>query len=470
MRSIFRLATLAALVFLSAVAFAQQSLSITMRLSSTTVLLGEPVWVDVAVTNQSAHALRVGMGADCFGVRPIKIVIPEAEPALPQNVYRCYRGIAGSCASSGPSLLEPGDTLKRRYVLAGDFRIAHPGHYRIMLEKQISYAGALPGENPAGLMRNAVSQSANDEAFLDVQAADPARLLKLEQTLAAEYARPLTLNLQPTVAKVSATSPDAARRVKVSLDEQRMEALDVHNALGAGLAEYPAAGMESEYNGWIIRQWNYGLLALANLNTPEARRLVAQAADPSENLYRRWREYIHVADGLPVEKLTREALDNRRAAAIYTLARMGDSSYVPLLEKLAGDSSVEVRQQAISNLGLLGGETELPKLTEIARNAPNEMDRQEAITAMGDTHSLKAVPLLIELLALPDAGQPAASNDALMTLTHHQVQLTQQLSAEQLQGKWQQWWNENKGQASVYGPFDCAGNTGKPGSMDSGTR
>ena len=83
----------------------QSALDIQMTLSKTEVMLGEPVWVKVAVTNRSSDALWVGMGSDCFGVRPIMIVIPGAGPAPPENERRCSQRnvVGGSCYLGEPA-------------------------------------------------------------------------------------------------------------------------------------------------------------------------------------------------------------------------------------------------------------------------------------------------------------------------------------------------------------------------------
>lgn len=435
---------------------AQQALDIQMRLTKTTVLLGEPVWVDVTVTNRGGMALRIDMGADCFGNRPLKAEIPNAGPGIAQNERTCYQGFAGSCVSSGPSLLEAGDSLNRRYVLEGDFRITHPGNYRVLLEKTVSYAIAPPDEKPPSLMRNPVDQSAKDQLLLRVEPADAVKLLNLEQTLAAEATKPMPQVL-PTAVRMAPSNPDALRKAQEALNEKQLEALEARQSLAEGLAEYPAVGMEPVFNEWMISGTvNYGLKALSNLNTPEARRMVAQAADPSQDLYLRWRQHFHVADTQKVEKMTQESFANWRAMAIHVLARRGDQSYMTLLEKLAGNSSAEVRQQAILGLGLLGGEAELPKLVHLAQNGASEMDRQDAIQAMGDTTSLKAVPILIDLFTLPNADQPSSSDLSLMTITHHSLPPARQRTLAEYRTMWQQWWERNKGNVRAYGPFECS--------------
>jgi hypothetical protein len=80
---------------------AQQDLVIQMRLTKAKVLLGEPVWVDVTVTNRGATPLRIDMGTNCFGNRLLKAEIPNAAPGIPQKERRCYRVLVGAVYPPG---------------------------------------------------------------------------------------------------------------------------------------------------------------------------------------------------------------------------------------------------------------------------------------------------------------------------------------------------------------------------------
>ena len=82
-------------------------------------------------------------------------------------------------------------------------------------------------------------------------------------------------------------------------------------------------------------------------------------------------------------------------------------------------------------------------------------DRLNAITAMGDTQSLKVVPLLMQLFSRSDALRPAFTNLALMTLTHHFIRYDEQRAAAEYQAIWQQWWEQNRSNARAYRPFEC---------------
>jgi hypothetical protein len=70
-----------------------------MRLSKTTILLGEPVWVDVRITNRSDDVLRIEAGNHCIGKELLlKVQVPPAEPGSGERVScRLYGGYGGSC-------------------------------------------------------------------------------------------------------------------------------------------------------------------------------------------------------------------------------------------------------------------------------------------------------------------------------------------------------------------------------------
>lgn len=449
---------------------AQSALDIQMTLSKTKIMLGEPVWVNVAVTNRSSDALWISMGSDCFGMRPIKIVIPGAGPALPENERRCSERnvMGGSCPFSyPPPLLEPGDTLERRYFLEGDFRIEHPGTYQIVLEKEVRYWVAPAGEKQPDLARNATSEKAKDEAILDVRETDPAQLLRLEQGLAADAAK-LTPG-EPEPRKSPAEDDAAYQKARAIWDIKTMNASDAKGALIGGPIEFPAPGMETIFDDWLIAggpSANSGLSALSRLNTAEARVMLAKAAEGSPDLYARWVQHEEVGDPEQAEKILQSSFALWRRSAVHALSRMGDPTYAPLFEKLTSDTSTEVRREAILDLGIVGGEQELLKLLDIVRIDPDANDRGSAITAMGDTRTLAAFPLLLQLFTVPDAGEPSASNFALTTLTHHFVSFDGQRPAAEYQNLWRAWWTQNSAMARAYGPFECEGTIGALESTD----
>jgi HEAT repeats len=428
--------------------FGQSDLAIQMQLTKTTVLLGEPDWVEVVVTNLSDNLLSLDMGSDCFGTKPLKIEIPEAEQ-WDSAPLPCYGGIAGSCPSGGPPALEPGKTLTRRYVLTGNFRIAKPGGYTVRLEKLIRYEQGPP--QLGGQMTQ--EQTASAEMTLTALPADPVKLLSIEQDLAPQATARVTTPPFPVPANGQPYDVEALRRYEDERREIELEQLETRDSIVEGLAAYPAAGMEQTFEDWMVSGNTYGLAALLKLNTPDARRLIAKAADPSQELIARWRQHIRVAPTLDVEAVTQSELANWRQQAVIALGKTGDRSYLPLLEKLAEDPNPDVQSAAISNLGPLGGDQELPFLTLLVNS---DVDSFAAIQSMGQTASSRAVPVLIGLFDTRHASQ----NDldfSLSQLTHHQVPAADTLTPLEDQRAWQDWWVRNHATTRIFGPFeDCS--------------
>jgi len=434
----FTLLGLVALVG-STSALAQQDLDIHIQLTKTTVLLGEPVWVDVSATNRTKQALFIDFGTACAGQKPLKVQIPAAEPAVIEP-RRCDGGTMGSCSSGSIPTLQPGETLTRRYVLDGDFRITHTGSYKVLFEKMIRYAPVASGDSDLYLApTRATQQTAESTAELNVEAADPEKLLALEKADAE------TAMEKPPDPPLPSSSQDGIPLEKAALKKAmdrfhavQLESMLDHDRIAEGLSKYPAAGMEPVYLSWLesLRYTTYGLLALKRLNTPAAREALAKVAESQAKPNDSW-------------------FQSFRPQAVDALADLGDKTYLPLIERLLHDSNSSVQLSASSVLGLMGGEAELDLLAERARNGPTEGIRVEAIRSIGDTASLNAVPLLIDFVDLPDADEPDVSYYALRTVTHLEFPDPAHRPLHEVQSAWQQFWSLHQLNARAYGPYEC---------------
>jgi HEAT repeat protein len=238
---------------------------------------------------------------------------------------------------------------------------------------------------------------------------------------------------------------DEFRRANDERRKRERAEFEDRDSITEGLVAYPAAGMEPIFRAWLERGYldGHAITVLYHLNTAAARQVLAQLAESPA-------------------KPDDSAHQSHRLAAVYSLARMDDKSYVPLLERLAHDDNSSVRQQAILGLGMLGGEKELPFLTTLAREGATMSDRQNAIMSMGDTSSLKAIPILIDLIVLPDSDRPSASTVALPRLTHHYLPIVDRRSLLETQAAWQDWWKQNQRTARVYGPFEGSNGNAEP--------
>jgi HEAT repeat protein len=438
---IIKAIALGALLITTASAQSGSPLDVRMELTPATILLGEPAWVDVTVVNRSAGPLLVDMGNSCFGAKELIVQVPEAEPQIHDRKHCGVGMAAGSCMVELAVKIDAGATFKRRYVLSGDFRITRSGSYTVLLEKNFPYgpdAGELSDSGPRRNPHLTENQMVRIQQTLNVLPADHNKLLQIEQAEAQELAAPL-----PTLPFPPNAGIDLVRQISDDRRKLQQDASTAKYAMASGLIEYPTYGMEPIFSSWLDQNnttaADWALSALSHLNTPASRKILArQAASP--------------------DKPQDTSFQTHRWEAVEYLSNMGDKSYVPLLERLTRDRYHDVQRLSVRGLGLLGGEKELPFLNAIALNAKTMSDRQDAVMAMGDTGSLRAIPLLIELYTLPGSDE-STSEFALWTLTHHHVQLpyaTRMLTPQEAKVAWQNWWLQNQRTARVYGPYDCA--------------
>ncbi|MBV9270276.1 MAG: HEAT repeat domain-containing protein [Candidatus Eremiobacteraeota bacterium] len=256
-------------------------------------------------------------------------------------------------------------------------------------------------------------------ALLTVSRSNPQKLLAIER---AQAQRAITILLR------------AALQRSAENDELRERC-----ALAEGLAAFPTPGMEPNFTTWLDRQdfFEYGLLALYHLNTPQARAILAQHVGATSG-------------GLPPPDYQIE-----RWLAVEYLSKMGAQSYLPIFEKLVDDPVHDVQRSAVFGIGWLGRGKDLDLLARLARNGKTMQDRIDALQAIGESGSLEAVPVLIDLFTLPNADQPVSSNNFLNELTHHEILEASHADLARAQLLWRAWWTQNQQTARAYPPINC---------------
>ncbi len=407
-----------------------------MQLDPGSILVGQPIWVNVLITNRSDEALALDTGNSCFGAKEILISVPEAEQTKDAHPFCGVPG--GSCWVASPSNVSPGETVRRRYVVVGNFRITHAGQYTVYLQQIYRYGPAVvtqPGQ-PQPFSELGSRQRIHAQLSLDVSPADPQKLLQIEDSLAENAAMIPPRSTPPAGADI-----DELRR----WDEQRRQIEDddmFHRAsIADGIITYPAAGMEPIFRTWLEENnttpADWAMRALANLNTPESRAILEQQAashdKPNDLSYQ-----IH------------------RWVAIDDLIDMNDTHFLPVLETLVYDPYHDVQRTAVRALGILGREHELPLLNKLAHERRAEGDRADAIQAIGNSGTLKAVPLLIALYTSPNANEPGLPDYALLTLTHHDLPaIGRPRTPAEARAAWSEWWLQNKTTAHAYSLYDC---------------
>ena len=384
-----------------------------MRLSPSTIVQGEPVWIDEKITNRSPHTVTVEHPNGCLGTQPIA-VISDAQQTNGEHTS-CDGSV--ECLGKTPTPLRPGESLSYRFVLSGKFRITHPGRYGTVLKDAVRYWDGDVREPSRGR-----EQPVRLNVTLTVLPTGPQQLLTVERSLAAIVA--------PSGAKPRTNAQWA------KTEETKFQ-------IAEGLAAYPAVGMEPVFGDWLHDEslYDIALEALYHLNTPLARLMLSGVAVSLT-------ESTDVIVNPGAEKAEQLTVASRRQRAVTYLANMGDRSYLPLLERLAKDNDSSIVDSAIRGVGLLGREDAIPFLDSLALNDKNANLRQVAVEALGNTATLRAVPILIGYFGMKDLDP----SGALYTLTHHRMT---EGSAAEAKRNWRAWWISNGRTAKAYGPYDC---------------
>jgi len=410
-----------ALTIVSPMAHAQQDIEIKMELSKNTILLGEPVWVLLTARNVSKAPLKFNPGDYCFmdGQMPEVAVVPDAAPGN-GKLERCQYGTpSGNCMMGGnTTTLAPDKSATWRYLLEGNFHFVHAGTYRVELT---SHPGkAFQSGNPPSAV-SAKPAPVTQTVTLKVLQQDNAALLALEKQMASDIAAEI---MSPKRAAVTMEDREASFRESQNIRRVR-----------SGLAAQPAPGMEQVFEHWLQLPNDYdgdAIAGLKNLNSKESRGVLATIAETPNKP----NSYIE-------------------ESATYALSDMGDATYLPLMVKLMASPNERVRRAAIQGVGKLGGDAAVPVLLQEMRTAPT-IERNDAMSALGDTKSREAVKALIDLTG----GSGSDYQNTwwpLFVLTHYRLpQVTYRRTAEQTHDAWQRWWATGGKNAPVYSPYECA--------------
>jgi hypothetical protein len=124
-----------------------------------------------------------------------------------------------------------------------------------------------------------------------------------------------------------------------------------------------------------------------------------------------------------------------------------------LLARVLRDRSADEqgRHQAASELGCIGGDRVVRYLEAAVRDAGPDM-RASIATALGNTRSRLAVPVLIGMFADDSARDEVC--DALVTLTHRTWCDGGDDDAA-LRRAWRRWWSQMKSSVEIHGPDTC---------------
>ncbi len=317
------------------------------------------------------------------------------KPRPEVSLFGCWAGgTAGSCLGNAKQIL-PGGHYERRYLLEGSFRLDSPGVYPIRARHKIDiYAGETD-------YRVIASQGLVSEFQLSFVEHD-------DQELASAYA-PVLRDLDSQDALTSSL----AIRAVVQDPPRFLEEVIL------SLADHPKTAAAS-------------MSGLERLATPRAKGKLAALSGA----------------GNP------EAIRQR---AIPALAALGDSAYCSSMLNIGQKSSQYSRSIALRAAGYLCGEKALPLLNSLLP-AADAASRFELAYALGNSHSRKAIPVLISLLLDANSDVRRAAVDSLTNLTHRSSRsgIDDKEAAGTAHDEWITWWATEGATAKIYRIDDCS--------------
>ncbi|HEX5413595.1 MAG TPA: HEAT repeat domain-containing protein [Terriglobia bacterium] len=364
-----------------------------------TYLVGEPIFVTYELLNTGPQPLWIDGRLDdpCFDQSPI--TVENASPARHRwkTALDCGpTGFGGSCLSSEVEI-KPGQTHSGRIYANHYYGLDQPGIYEIDIDWNIHMSdGPIPS-----FSAETVEVMGNVDIRV-VQGTEP----ELESAF-----QPVLRDLASADYEIRGQSLQAVTEQAQPFLEQTI--LD--------LSRNPE-------DVWPAIEGLY------RINTPQTRSRLADLAEHSQS-----------EDGI-------------RAQAVQALAATGDTSYLPLLFRLARTLKGYEQAMAIESAGLLGGDKAVSFLLNFLRS-PDPLVRGAAVRGLAGTASRNAVGPLIQELGDSDASVRENASFALTQLTHRSVSqhaLPAEADPASTFQIWVNWWLTQGRNATVYDPTECA--------------
>jgi hypothetical protein len=314
-----------------------------------------------------------------------------------------------SCVSDTIAL-PPGGKDSQNVLLNFFYDLPHAGPYSVLATREVSWWTGDRDSDEDRVQR----QTFEGDVELDLQPADPAAMGAV---------------LKPYIQGLA--SPD---------HEARLEAMQA--------LEYPAqASLESTFIEMLSSDdWNEALAALRRLNSPRARKVLAQIAE------------FGVQAKSDANDLKGSDRSSEQYQAIGYLGEMGDPTYLSLLLKIAQQAPRESQNRLYATwaVGELGGPEAISFLVS-ELNAPDHGWHITAAVSLASTASRDAVPVFIDLLESPDADLREVAENGLETLTHRVVTTedVSEMDPAKVHSLWADWWKLNSAGAQMYGEHDC---------------
>lgn len=302
---------------------------------------------------------------------------------------KCPGGYGGSCSPRIQSLA-PGKSYSRRWLLNGsrETNLDRSGSYLFSLAIPFQWS-----EGDADALRTTQATKFEDLVALEIEElSDPEALLP---------------HIEPVI--TGADSPNSAIA---------FEAIRTMNETAPPILEDKILAI-SRRSGFEYQ----AAKGLFRLNTVATRKRLAE--------------------------MTQSSSSHLQTAAINYLGKMGDTSYVTLLKRIAKREGENPRLQgaALEAVGSLVKEDAIPFISTFAASE-NAVSRRIAIQAFIHTASRKAIPHLLQMWRVSaDRNTAESIRGALSTLTHR--------SGPSDLDDWERWWDANSATAEIHDVNEC---------------
>ena len=381
-------------------------------------LVGEPIFVVVEVKNTGTD--QVGYSYGCDG--GINLTVEATETKRMPNLWGCSVGYGrgGSCGglSGGYPTLDPGRSTTFQYLLR-DYRLG-AGKYLLHAKGKADVSWALgnrsnfvvgPPPPPPPPPKHKPGDRVPGEDFD----------LTLPLTVTAGSAEELRQAYAPYIAAANEAGPEwyQARKAIVEMAPEFLE----KTIAGFASGNRPTPDL--------------AIQGLGQIETPESRA-----------------DLIKLYDGSTDLNLRRQIV-----AAIAGIATPEQATFFK--ELLPGRSTAiddEIRVWAALGLGHAGGDVAARALAG-GLSSPSPQVRQAVATALGNSRSRAAVPLLIRMYRDSDNHEDTMVAGevcwALQELTHYGFCDGLGKKASIQQARWRRWWRIHGSNTQLYGKEEC---------------
>ena len=376
-------------------------------------VVGEPVFVILNVRNIGSEAVGY---SSCDG--HVDLAVESAEKKKQAlNLWGCSSGVigggSGSCGIDHPPMLAPNQSTSFQYLLK-DYRLP-AGNYVLRAKGSAGvrwkyYPNTVPNAPPSPPAQH--------------KEGDPVPGANLDISLPIAFApgteEGLRLAYAPYVADAENPGVGTAerRRAREAIAEMAPEFLEKIIA-GFAFGSTPTPDL--------------AVKGLEQIDSAESRADLTSLYDKSTDL----------------------TLRNQIVQALAGIATPNELKFfAELLPGRSTPSDDRIRQWAALGLGHIGGDVAARALSGGLASSSGQV-RQAVATALGNTRSRSAVPLLIRMYGDNDNTVRNEVCGALSELTHRDWCDGSGTSVTVQQSRWLRWWKLNGPQTALYGHDEC---------------